>query len=315
MEFRVFAEPQQGATYEQQLALARTAEQYGFGGYFRADHLKRDGNVSGSQLGPTDVWLTLAGLARETSRIRLGSLMCCSTFRNPGHLAIMVAQVDAMSGGRVEFGLGAGSFDGEHYALGIPLHPVNERFDRLEEQLALITGLWSAPLGEPYSFHGQHYEVTDYPALVRPVQSPRPPIVIGGHGVKRTPAIAARFADEYNIDGVTPAQCAEAYARVAEACEVIGRDPAEITWSAAITLCCGADDAEVARRKNAIAARLGRDNPDIIEKGATGTPSEVVERLCAFREAGANRVYLQMFDLLDLDQLQLVAKEVLPKLP
>jgi F420-dependent oxidoreductase-like protein len=316
MEARVFAEPQQGATYEQQLALARTAEQYGFGGYFRPDHLKREGSVDGRP-GPTDVWLTLAGLARETSRIRLGSLMCCSTFRNPGHLAIMVAQVDAMSGGRVEFGLGAGSFDGEHYALGIPLHPVNERFDRLEEQLALITGLWSAPLGEPYSFHGQHYEVTDYPALVRPVQSPRPPIIIGAPGVKSTPEIAARFADEYNVNGVTPAQCAEAYARVAEACEVIGRDPAEITWSAVVALCCGADDADVTRRKNVIMAREGGvgDAVALIENGATGTPSEVVERLCAFREAGANRVYLQMFDLLDLDQLRLVAEEVLPKVP
>jgi alkanesulfonate monooxygenase SsuD/methylene tetrahydromethanopterin reductase-like flavin-dependent oxidoreductase (luciferase family) len=326
MELRIFTEPQQGATYDQELGVARTSEQYGLGGYFRTDHLHKGGSVTGLP-GPTDVWVTLAGLARETSRIRLGSLMCCSTFRNPGHLAIMVAQVDAMSGGRVEFGLGAASFAGkyeafeagrlDHHALGIPLPPLKERFEGVTEQLALITGLWSAPLGEPYSFHGQHYEVTDYPALVRPVQSPRPPIIIGGHGVKRTPAIAARFADEYNINGATPAQCAEAYARVAEACEVIGRDPAEITWSAAITLCCGADDAEVTRRKNAITAAVTdfKDPTALIEKGATGTPSEVVERLCAFREAGANRVYLQLFDLLDLDQLQLVAEEVLPKLP
>lgn len=314
MELRVFAEAQQGATYDQQLALAQVAEHCGFTGFFRADHLQREGSADGLP-GATDAWVTLTGLARDTSQLRLGALMTSSTFRNPGHLAIMVAQVDAMSGGRVEFGLGAGSFAGEHYSLGIPLASVKERFDRLEEQLALITGLWTAPFGELYSFNGQYYEIREYPALARPAQSPRPPILIGGHGLHRTPVLAAKFADEYNIDGVSPAQCAAAYARVSAACEKIGRDPGGITFSAAVTLCCGRNSAEIAQRKKALTAKAGSDPSDIIENGAAGTPEQVVERLCGFREAGANRVYLQLFDLTDPDHLRLVAEEVMPHLP
>lgn len=314
MELRVLVEPQQGATYEQQLAVAQAAEQCGFTGFFRTDHLQREGWADGLP-GPTDVWITLAGLARETSRLRLGTLMTCSTFRNPVHLAMMVAQVDVMSGGRVEFGLGAGSFAGEHYALGIPLPPVSERFDRLEEQYSLITGLWAAPFGELYSFHGRHYDVRDYPALVRPSQSPRPPFLVGGQGRKRTPALAAKFADEYNTDGISPAECAQAYERVTAACEKIGRDPAEITRSAVVTVCCGTDQAEIASRRKVIEAKSGGDFDHHIANGAVGTPSQVAERICAFREAGADRVYLQLLDLLDLDHLRLVAAEVMPLLP
>jgi F420-dependent oxidoreductase-like protein len=313
MELRVFTEPQQGATYDQQLALAQVAEECGFTGYFRADHLQREGSADGLP-GPTDAWITLAGLARDTSRLRLGALMTSSTFRNPGHLAIMVAQVDAMSGGRVELGIGAGSFPGEHHALGIRLASFKERFERLEEQFALIAGLWTAPPGELYSFSGKYYQIRDYPALVRPAQSPRPPFLVGGHGLIRTPALAAKFADEYNIDGVTPAQCAEAYARVAAACEKTGRDPAEITSSAAVTLCCGTSQAEIAQRRKSIAARNGGDPAAIIENGAAGTPAQVAERLHAFEEAGASRIYLQLFDLLDTDHLRLVAQEVMPQL-
>jgi F420-dependent oxidoreductase-like protein len=314
MELRVLSEPQQGATYDQQLAVAQLAEQCGFAGYFCTDHLQREGDADGLP-GPTDAWVTLAGLARETSRIRLGTLMTCSTFRNPGHLAIMVAQVDAMSRGRVELGLGAGSFAGEHHALGIPLASAKERFERLEEQLALITGLWTASPGEPYSFYGQYYAVHDYPALVRPVQSPHPPVLVGGQGIKRTPALAAKFADEYNTDGVSPAECAKAYNRVSAACEKIGRDPAEIAWSAVVTVCCGTNSAEIAQRKKAIALKSGDDFRGHIDSGATGTPAQVAERLSAFKDAGASRVYLQLFDLTDLDHLRLVAEEVLPQLP
>jgi F420-dependent oxidoreductase-like protein len=315
IEICVFAEPQQGATYDQQLAVAQVAEECGFQGYFRTDHLQHEGSVDGLP-GPTDAWTTLAGLARETANIRLGTLMCCSSFRYPGHLAIIVAQVDAMSGGRVELGLGAASFPGEHHALGIPLPDVPERFERLAEQFDLITGLWATPLGELYSFHGRYFDITEYPALVRPAQVPRPPIIVGGHGLKRTPAVAARFADEYNIDGVSPAVCAEAYSRVYRACEEIGRDPAQITCSAAVTLCCGADTAEIKRRAEAITSAVaGWKNPaEIIQDGAAGTPGQVLERLQAFKDAGARRVYLQLFDLADLDHLRLVAEEVLSKL-
>jgi F420-dependent oxidoreductase-like protein len=314
MELRVFAEPQQGASYAQQLVLAQVAEECGYAGFFRADHLQREGSADGLP-GPTDAWVTLAGLARDTSRLRLGALMTSSTFRNPGHLAIMVAQVDQMSGGRVELGLGAGSFPGEHRSLGFGLAPVGERFERLAEQFELITGLWTAPYDELYSYDGKHYQITEYPALVRPAQVPRPPLLVGGHGLVRTPALAARFADEYNIDGVSPAGCAQAYARVARACEAIGRDPGEITWSAAVTLCCGRDAGEIARRRAALEAKAGSDPSEIIEAGAAGTPAQVADKLAAFAEAGARRVYLQLFDLTDPDHLRLVAQEVMPQLP
>jgi F420-dependent oxidoreductase-like protein len=313
MELRVLTEPQQGATFDQQLAVARLAEECGFTGFFRTDHLQREGDADGMP-GPTDAWITLAGLARETSRIRLGTLMTCSTFRNPGHLAIMVAQVDEMSGGRVELGLGAGSFAGEHHALGIPFPSAKERFARLEEQLALITGLWTASPGHPYSFQGQYHAVRDYPALVRPRQSPHPPLVLGGPGLKRTPALAAKFADEYNADGVSPAECAAAYDRIGAACEKIGRDPAEMIFSAVVTICCGSDPAEIALRTNTIAVKGGSDFTGHAANGATGTPAQVAERLRAFEEAGASRIYLQLFDLTDLDHLRLVAEEVLPQL-
>jgi alkanesulfonate monooxygenase SsuD/methylene tetrahydromethanopterin reductase-like flavin-dependent oxidoreductase (luciferase family) len=261
--------------------------------------------------------VTLAGLARETTRIRLGSLMSCSTFRNPAHLAITVGQLDAMSHGRIEFGLGAGSFHGEHHSLGIPSPSIGERFDGLEEQLELITGLWTAPLGELYSYEGKQYRVQDYPALVRPAQTPHPPIILGGHGLKRTPALAARYANEYNIDGVGPAACTQAYNRVRQACERIDRDPAEITFSAVVTVCCAEDSPRLARRRQVISTAVSdwKDPDQVIADGVSGRPEDVVSQLRAFWHAGAERVYLQLFDLTDLDQLELIAQEVLPHLP
>ncbi|MGH3639466.1 MAG: LLM class flavin-dependent oxidoreductase [Mycobacterium sp.] len=228
------------------------------------------------------------------------------------HLAIIVAQIDAMSDGRIELGLGAGSYPPEHYSLDFPLASISERFDRLEEQLELITGLWTAPLGELYSYEGKQYRVQDYPALVRPAQTPHPPIIIGGHGLKPTPALAARYANEYNIDGVGPAACTQAYDRVRHACERIERDPAEITFSAAVTLCVGTRKADIERRTAALHDRVGEDPTTIIANGLCGSPTEAIDRLAVFNDAGAERVYLQLFDLTDLDQLQLFAEEVLP---
>jgi alkanesulfonate monooxygenase SsuD/methylene tetrahydromethanopterin reductase-like flavin-dependent oxidoreductase (luciferase family) len=311
MDVRILAESQQGATYDQQLTLAQALETWGYDGFFRADHLVREGTAIGLT-GPTDVWVTLAGLARETKRIRLGSLMCSSTFRNPAHLAIIVAQIDAMSHGRIELGLGAGSYPPEHYSLDFPLPSFGERFDAVEEQLELITGLWTAPLGQLYTYQGKKHRVQDYPALVRPVQIPHPPIIIGGHGLKRTPALAARFANEYNIDGVEPAACTQAYDRVRKACERIDRDPAEITFSAAVTLCVGTSKADIDRRTAVLHDRVGEDPTTIIANGLCGSPAEVIDRLAIFKDAGAERVYLQLFDLTDLDQLQLFADDVLP---
>jgi F420-dependent oxidoreductase-like protein len=306
-DVRIFTEPQQGATYDDLLAVARRAEDLGFGAFFRSDHLL---HMSGDGTpGPTDAWVTLAGLARETSTIRLGTLVTAMTFRLPGPLAVSVAQVDQMSGGRVELGIGAGWFQGEHEAYGIPFPPLGERFDRLEEQLDVITGMWSTPPGELYESPGGHYPVTASPALTKPAQSPLP-IILGGGGPKRTPALAARYAAEFNTPFVPVEFFQNQCDRVRSACEAIDRDPSSIDFSATFVVCCGADEAEFARRAEAI----GREPDELRQNGAAGTPDEVAATLRAWREAGADRVYLQVLDLDDLGHLDLVAAEVTPLL-
>src|SRR6266568_7251526 len=237
MKLRIFTEPQQGASYQALRAVALAAEELGFDAFFRSDHYLAMG---GSGLpGPTDAWVTLAGLAVETSRIRLGTLMSPATFRLPGPLAITVAQIDQMSGGRIEFGLGAGWFEAEHEAYGIPFPGTAERFDRLEEQLAIITGLWETPEGDKFSFNGTHYSVADSPGLPKPAQQPRPPVLIGGGGRRRTPALAARYADEFNVPFATLDDTAAAFDRVREACTAAGRAETSMIYSAAQTVCCG----------------------------------------------------------------------------
>ena len=235
MDLRIFTEPQQGATYDQLLTVARTAEELGFDAFFRSDHYLKMGDVSGAP-GPTDAWITLAGLARETSTIRLGTLVTAATFRLPGPLAIAIAQVDAMSGGRVELGIGTGWYDDEHTAYGIPFPGLGERFDRLTEQLEIILGLWTTPDGETFSFAGDHYRLADSPALPKPQQQPHPPILVGGGGARRTPRLAARFADEFNTPFMSADDALAAYSRVDEACEKAGRDPAEAVSYTHLTL-------------------------------------------------------------------------------
>jgi F420-dependent oxidoreductase-like protein len=259
--------------------------------------------------GPTDAWITLAGLARETSRIRLGTLVSPVTFRLPSVLAVSVAQVDAMSGGRVELGLGTGWFEAEHSAYGIPFPAVGERFDVFTEQLEVVTGLWSTPAGERFSFEGQHYTLQDSPALPKPVQE-RVPLIIGGGGPRRTPALAARFATEFNTGFDTPDVVAQRFDRVRAACREIGRDPADLTYSVALSTLVGRDDAEVRTRASAIGADPGK----VSSTGLVGTPEQVVDRIGAYAEAGATRLYLQLWDLTDLDHIEVVATEVMPRL-
>nr|WP_202422315.1 LLM class F420-dependent oxidoreductase [Gordonia sp. SID5947] len=305
---RIFTEPQQGATYDDLLRVAKATEDLGFDAFFRSDHYLAM-NVDGRP-GPTDAWLALAGLARETSRIRLGTLVTSATFRYPGPLAVSVAQVDQMSGGRVELGLGAGWYEAEHSAYGIPFPPLGERFDRLEESLEIITGLWTTPEGETFDHPGGHYPVSESPALPKPTQSPRPPIIIGGAGKKRTPALAARFGDEFNAAFQPVDQARAQFERVGAAVEDAGRSADSITYSAALVLCCGGSEEELARRATAI----GREVGELRENGAAGTPAEVVEKIESYRAAGASRIYLQTLDLSDLDHLELVANEVAPQL-
>ncbi|WP_018685082.1 LLM class F420-dependent oxidoreductase [Actinokineospora enzanensis] len=302
-QLRIFTAPQQGATYDDLRAIAKHAEDTGYDGFFCSDHYRHIGDTDGLP-GPTDAWTTLAGLARDTTRITLGTLMTAATFRHPGPLAITVAQVDRMSGGRVELGLGAGWYAEEHTAYGIPFPDLRERFDRFAEQLEVITGLWDAP--GAFSFHGKHYTLTDAPALPKPTR--RPPVIIGGGGAKRTPALAARFANEFNLPYLEQPAAIERLHRVDAACEAIGRDPAEITRSIALTTCVGRTEAELTRR----ADRIGRSLEDLRATGLAGTPAEVVDRLGTWQEVGITRVYLEILDLDDRDHLDLIADRVRP---
>ena len=304
MELRIFVEPQQGATYDTVLRIAQAAEQLDYPAFFRSDHYLRMGDTSGLP-GPTDAWITLAGLARETKRIRLGTLMTAGTFRHPGVLAIQVAQVDAMSGGRIEFGIGAGWYEAEHTAYGIPFPA--RRMDRLEEQLAIVTGLWATKIGDSFDFTGKYYRLKDSPGLPKPAQE-QVPLLLGGKGTVRTPALAARYAAEFNIPGATTQASAAQFQRVRAAAQQHGRAADDLIYSNALATCVGRDDAEVARR----AAAIGRTLDDLEETGLAGTPAEVVDRIARYREAGSDRIYLQILDLDDLDHLELIATEVRP---
>ncbi|MFY1669269.1 LLM class F420-dependent oxidoreductase [Plantactinospora sp. WMMB334] len=312
MRLCIFTEPQQGASYQDLLRIARHTEACGFDGFFRSDHYL---TMGGTGLpGPTDAWLTLAALAVQTSRVRLGTLVTSGTFRLPGPLAIGVAQVDAMSGGRVELGLGTGWFEAEHEAYGIPFPPAAERFARLTEQLEVITGLWGTPVGDTFDYPGTYYQLAGSPALPKPVQSPGVPVIVGGKGLRRTPELAARFADEFNVPFSSADEVGRSYAAVAGACERTGREASgrrPLVLSAALAVLCGRTDAEVRRRAEAI----GRDPEEMrTGYGVAGTPEQVVEQIQAYAAHGAGRIFLQVLDIGDLDHLDLIAAEVAPRL-
>ncbi|GAA4729384.1 LLM class F420-dependent oxidoreductase [Actinomycetospora chibensis] len=310
MDLRIFTEPQQGAAYEDLLRVARCAEEAGFDAFFRSDHYLAMGDANGLP-GPTDAWLTLAALARETTTIRLGTLMTAATFRLPGPLGITVAQVDQMSGGRVELGLGTGWYEAEHRAYGIPFPPLRERFGMLAEQLEILTGSWRTPVGVTYSYGGEHYTFDDSPGLPKPLQTPHPPIIVGGNGPSRTPKLAADFATEFNMPFAGLDALVDGQERVDAVCRERGRDPATLGRSTAQVLCVGRDEAEVARRADAI----GRRPDELRANGIAGTPGEVVDKIGTFGErAGMQRIYLQVLDLSDLDHLELVASEVASQL-
>jgi F420-dependent oxidoreductase-like protein len=306
-ELHIFTEPQDGASYEELAAVARATEELGFAGFFRSDHYLTINRHPGLP-GPTDSWVTLAALALETSRIRLGTLMTSATFRLPGPLAIQVAQVDQMSQGRVDLGIGAGWYAAEHRAYGIPFPTTPERFRRLEEQLEIITGLWSAESGRSFSYQGRHYQLDEGPALPKPWQPGGPPILMGGTGARRTPELAARFATEFNVPFVSLEDAAALFAGAREACRARGRDPEQLRLSAALTVCCGRDQAELRLR----AAAIGQELDQLALIGAAGTPEQVRERIAAYVTLGCSRIYLQFLDLHDLEQLALLGAEVLP---
>jgi len=314
LRLRVLMEPRHGARYDEILALALATEAAGFDAFFRSDHLLGV-DPDDPTYRPTDCWTTLGGLARDTERVRLGALVSAATFRSPGLLATIVASVDEMSGGRVELGLGTGWFAREHAAFGLPFPRTRERFDRLEEQLAIITGLWGAGAGSGFSFDGAHFRIEDNRTPPRPVQHPHPPIIIGGTGPKQTPAIAARYATEFN--GALPignqgaqvdpgASLRERFAVFARACVAIGRDPGEARRSVVLPVACGATPADTERRAAVIGSEFMRTN------AASGSPAQVTERIGVLAEAGADTVYLHIYDIHDLDHIALIGAEVLP---
>jgi F420-dependent oxidoreductase-like protein len=304
MDLRIFTEPQQGGTYDDLLRVARATQDLGFDAFFRSDHYLAFG--AGPTLpGHTDAWTTLAGLARDTSRIKLGTLVTAATFRLPAPLAISVAQVDQMSGGRVELGIGAAWNVAEHTAYGIPFPDIAERFDRLEEQVAVIDGLLHTPAGDKFSFAGKHYAIVDAPALGSAPDARQVPIIIGGRGPKRTPALAARYAAEYNVPFAPVDDVDAAFERVRAI--AAGR---ELVYSTANVVCVGRDDAELARRASAI----HRDIGELRANSFAGTPGEVVDRIGRFAAIGATRLYLQVLDLTDLDHLELIASAVASQL-
>ena len=303
----IFTEPQQGASYDTLLTVTKRAEALGYGGFFRSDHYLKMGDVSGLP-GPTDAWVTLAGLACETSTIRLGTLVSPVTFRRPGLLAVSVSQVDQMSGGRIELGIGAGWYEPEHKAYGFDFPPAAARFDDLTDQLAIITGMWSTPIGETFSYAGKVHSVTDSPGLPKPVQQPLP-IIIGGGGAKRTPVLTAQYAAECNVGFAPVTTFAERKARVEAACAAIDRQR-PMRYSVALVVCAGGTEADVRRR----AAAIGREPAELRTDGAAGSAEETAAAIRRYVDAGAERVYLQVLDLSDLDHVDFIANEVAPLL-
>ena len=307
IRLRVLMEPRHGARYDEILALARATEQAGFDAFFRSDHLLGV-DPADPAYRPSDSWTTLAGLARDCARVRLGTLVTAATFRAPALLAAIVATVDDMSGGRTELGIGTGWYEKEHAAYGLPFGTVGERFDRLEEALEVIVGLWRHPVGEKpgFSFAGRHFAVAHSATPPQPVQRPHPPVIIGGTGLKRTPAIAARYATEFNGALATPDQLRERIALFEQACAVIGRDPAEARRSILVPIACGSTPAEVERRAAVMGSEFIRTH------AVTGSPEQVTEKLWAVADAGADTVYLHVYDIHDLDHLALLGAEVRP---
>ncbi|MBV9660852.1 MAG: LLM class flavin-dependent oxidoreductase [Acidimicrobiales bacterium] len=310
MGLRIFTEPQQGASYGQLLSFARTAEEAGFDAFFRSDHYLKMGSASGLPA-YTDAWTTLAALARDTTTIRLGTLVTPVTFRPIGTFPIIAAQVDHLSGGRLDVGLGAGWYKDEHDAYGLAFPSTDARYDLLEDQLEILHGLWTAEPGARFERKGRTCTVSIDADPLRPAQRPHPPVILGGLARSRNRELAARFADEFNV-GFAPAATMKArHDAVRRQCEIHGRDPSSLVYSAALVICCGENDRDIRRR----AASVDRDVDELRQNGLAGTPAEVLDKLGTYADHGVERFYLQMLDVLDNDHLRLVGEEVLPHAP
>ena len=309
MRYALMTEPQQGYSYQDILDAANAAKAAGFETYFRSDHYSSFPGEDGQSAG--DCWTTLAGLARDTTGIGLGSMVSPVTFRIPGSFAKVVATVDEMAGpGRIEMGVGAGWNDDEHAALGIPYPDTVERVDRMEEELAILRGLWDEPDG--WSFDGQHYQVRN--AIFRP-RDKRPNLIVGGVGRPRSCRLGATFADEYNISSSNPAEVREIMARLDAACEKQGRDPGTLTRSVMAGVLVGRDEAEMARRTEAQIAEFGDDDGAATEwlearrdRWILGTPESARARIAEYAETGIDRLLFQDFLPQDLDHIAVMGE-------
>jgi F420-dependent oxidoreductase-like protein len=320
VRFALMTEPQQGLSYDDQLAIVQRAEAAGFETFFRSDHYQSFPGPAGEPT--TDAWAILAGLARDTSRIGLGVLVSPVTFRHAGNLAKVVTTVDHMSGGRIEFGLGAGWNDEEHSQLGLPFPPIADRADLLEDNLAILHGLWGEPDG--WSYAGKHVTIKDALFYPKPVDVPgrprlpngaaRPRLLVGGEGLPRSMRIAARFADEFNLSSSSPDRAREKFAALSAACEAAGRDPATMARSTMAGVLIGRDEAEYKRRQRDLLTAF--DNVDAgeewfharDERWIIGTPDRAREMVARFAEAGAERIMLQDFVPRDLEMIDLMAE-------
>jgi F420-dependent oxidoreductase-like protein len=300
MRVCLMIEGQEGVTWEQWQALATTAETNGFDALFRSDHYL---SIVGQGEGSLDAWSTLAGLAAVTSRIRLGTLVSPGTFRHPSVLAKSAVTVDHISGGRVELGMGAGWFEAEHRAYGFPFHDTPTRMEIFAEQIEIVHRSWKPG---PFSFSGKHYAVDELDALPKPVQQPHPTLLVGGRGGRGTINPAAKWADEYNTFSASVEDISERRRRFAEAWEREGRDPGGLRFSAMVTILIGNDEAQVREFASGLP-------PDLRDNGVVGTPDQVVERLLELQDAGLDRVMLQHLRHDDLETVELIGREVIPR--
>jgi len=313
MRYALMTEPQQGLTYDEILAVARTAEESGIEAYFRSDHYASF--PGGEGLPTTDAWTTLAGLARETTTIRLGVLVSPVTFRIPGNLAKVIQTVDEMSGGRVEAGFGAGWNEDEHEQLGIPFPPISERYDMLEEQMAIIHGVWTQPDG--WSYDGDHWTLRgskQHGPIARGGRR-HPHILFGGKGGPRLATLVARYGDEFNLNSASPDDAPDAYARIRAACQEEGRDPDELVYSAMTGVLVAETEDDVRARVADLLGALGQgvDDPaawlaDRRRRWIMGTPEQAMERVRALEATGMQRVMLQDFLPRDLDHVRLIGR-------
>ena len=314
MRFALMIEPQQGLSYAEQLEIARLAERIGFEALFRSDHYR---SFPGPDDSPTtDAWTVLAGIARETTSIRLGTLVSPVTFRHPGSFAKVVTTADEMSGGRIEVGVGAGWNEPEHRRLGLAFPEIVERADLMEDELAILHGLWEEPDG--WSFEGKRLRIESASFAPKPIQRPHPPIIVGGEGSPRSLRLAARYADEYNMSSSDPDSCAEAFARLEAECRRIGRDPAAVAHSVMAGVLIGRDEAELAARVQAQLAFVGEGGTDAVawleerrKRWVAGTPTEARAMVARFAAAGAQRIMLQDMLPRDYGMIELAAHELI----